>query len=102
MIAWSRLYVVSTRYFFFGLLCIFFSCGQMRAESRRIRDVRVAGNKVVSEGAILSYVPYRPGEQFDAAKTATAIKNIFFGLKRFKNVKIAIDPVDDYSIDLVV
>lgn len=68
---------------------------QPTAFLKKIQDIQVHGNKTVSTETILNYLPYRIGGFFDRSKTKLAILNVYNGLKRFKNISIAIEEVSD-------
>lgn len=75
---------------------------QTSFSEKRIQDIQVHGNKTVSTETILNYLPYRIGSFFDRKKTRLAIINVYNGLKRFKNVSIAIEDVNDEFLVLHV
>ncbi len=71
-------------------------------EQRRINKIIISGNKFTSQEAILNYVPYRVGELFDPRKTGQLIKNVYHGLKRFRNVIVKGEDVGDDLINIHV
>ncbi|MCL4229754.1 outer membrane protein assembly factor BamA [Candidatus Dependentiae bacterium] len=67
---------------------------------RIIRDIIVVGNKLVSNEAILHYVPYKRGEIFDPRKAGSLIRTLYENIKRFKNIQVLGELVDDDGIRL--
>ncbi len=67
---------------------------------RIIRDIIVTGNTQVNTAAVLTKLPYRKGQIFDPIKSREAIRNLYFDLKRFRNISIMADPIDENTIDL--
>ncbi len=55
---------------------------------QRVHKIIISGNVHVPESAILKFIPYRTGEFFDQRKTGELIRSIYFGLKRFRNVRV--------------
>lgn len=55
---------------------------------RRINAIKIHGNVATSKDAILNHIPYKVGEIFDPRKTKTLINNLYFTLKKFRNVKV--------------
>lgn len=72
------------------------------SQPRRIQEIIVSGNKFTSKDAILSHVPYKVGEIFDTRKTRLLIRNLYFGLKRFRNITLKGENVGDDFINLHV
>ncbi len=73
---------------------------EARAQPRRINKIIVSGNKLTSTEAILSYAPYAVGEIFNPQKTRQLIRNLYFGLKRFRNVTVKGEHVGEHLINL--
>ncbi len=61
---------------------------EIATRPRRINDIIITGNKFTSPEAILSYIPYKIGEIFNPLKTRQLIHNLYFGLKRFRNITL--------------
>jgi len=72
------------------------------AAERRIRSIIVVGNKHVSQQALVNRIPYQIGEIFDQNKTARLIRNLYFDLKRFKQIEVKAVPVDTDKLDLYI
>ncbi len=70
------------------------------AKPRRIKEIIVSGNIYTSTDAILNYVPYKVGEVFDPRKSRQVIHNLYFGLKRFRNITIKGENVSDDFINI--
>lgn len=67
---------------------------------RRISAIKVHGNISTSKDAILTNIPYKIGELFDARKTRTLIRNLYYKLKKFRNVKVMGEPIDNNNMNL--
>ncbi len=77
---------------------------------RRIRDIKILGNTTVSTDALLNYVPYQIGETVtlqangQIERSAQLIRNLYSGLKRFRNISLfgeLIEP-DELILHIVV
>ena len=66
---------------------------QDQTTQRKISHIFVVGNKYVTREAILSFVPFKIGQYYNPHKRSQLIKNIYDGLKRFKNIQL-------YSVDI--
>lgn len=55
---------------------------------RRITAIHVEGNKLVPTEAILDRLPFKVGELFDTTKTRQLIHNLYYELKRFRNISL--------------
>jgi len=53
-----------------------------------IKEIIVSGNKLVDTDAILDRIPYKIGETFDARKSRSLIRKLFYELKRFKDIQL--------------
>ncbi len=73
---------------------------QEDAHPRRINQIIITGNDRTAQSALLKYVPYKIGEIFDAYKTRELIRNLYFGLKRFRNVLVKTENVGRDLINL--
>jgi outer membrane protein insertion porin family len=71
-------------------------------QSRRISAIKIHGNVATTQDAILNYIPYKVGETFDARKTKTLIRNLYYNLKKFRNIKVMGEIVDDTHMNLHV
>ncbi len=69
---------------------------------RRINAIKIHGNVATSKDAILNHIPYKVGEIFDARKTKTLINNLYFTLKKFRNIKVMGQVVGDSYMNLHV
>lgn len=67
---------------------------------RRINAIKVHGNASTSTDAILTHIPYKVGELFDARKTRTLIRNLYYNLKKFHNIKVMAEPIDQHYMNL--
>jgi len=70
------------------------------ARPRRINQIIITGNERTAQSALLKYIPYKIGEVFDAYKTRELIRNLYFGLKRFRNVLVKTENVGAHLINL--
>jgi outer membrane protein insertion porin family len=75
---------------------------QPKTVARTIRKIIVSGNKYVSTDAILSRIPYKVGEIFNPLKTKSLIKNLYYGLQRFRTIDIQAENVGENTIDLYI
>lgn len=71
-------------------------------QPRTINKIVVVGNTLVSDEAILSRVPYKVGEIFDPKKTSSLIRTLYYDLKRFNNIQIFADNVNEDKVDLYI
>jgi len=55
---------------------------------KTILNIIISGNKLVDTQAILNKIPYKIGEKFDPRKTRQLIHNLYFDLKRIRDVKL--------------
>jgi len=69
---------------------------------RRINAIKIHGNVATSKDAILNHIPYKIGEIFDARKTKTLINNLYFTLKKFRNIKVMGEVIGDSYMNLHV
>jgi outer membrane protein insertion porin family len=72
------------------------------AKSRRVSGIVISGNKFTSDNAIINHIPYKIGETFDPRKTRTLIHNLYYGLKKFRTIKVMGEPVGDNGITIHV
>jgi outer membrane protein insertion porin family len=71
-------------------------------EPRRINNIIIVGNQTTSKDAILNYIPYKIGEYFSPQRSGQLIRNLYSGLKRFRNITLKGVPVGNDLIDLYV
>ncbi len=71
-------------------------------QQRRIGNIIISGNKYTSTNAIANLIPYKIGEIFDQRKTRMLIRNLYYGLKRFRNIKVFGEPIDNNLIAIHV
>jgi len=71
-------------------------------QGKRIRNIIITGNEMVPRSVILSKIPYKKGEFFDRAKTRMLIHNLYYDLKRFRNIFVNAKDVDDQQMDLYI
>jgi outer membrane protein insertion porin family len=67
---------------------------------RRINALIVKGNTLIPTQAILNRIPFKKGEIFDPNKTRRLINNLYYDLKRFRNISIFGEYVGDDAINL--
>lgn len=67
---------------------------------KRINKIIVTGNKLVPTEAILSRVPYKVGEFFNPLKTSKLIRTIYNDLRRFRNITVMGEDLDNDLINL--
>ena len=75
---------------------------QKAAIPRRINEIIIVGNKTTPSEAILNYIPYKPGEHFTPQRSGKLIRNLYDGLKRFRNITLEGNLVGDDLIDLYI
>jgi outer membrane protein insertion porin family len=68
--------------------------------THRIGAIKIHGNVATTKDAILNHVPYKVGEVFDARKTKTLIRNLYYSLKKFRNIKVMGEVVTDTLMNL--
>ena len=68
----------------------------------RINAIKVHGNSSISSDAMLNAIPYKVGEQFDPAKTRKLIRNLYYGLKKFRTIKVMAEVIDNNNMNLHV
>ncbi len=69
---------------------------------RTINQIFIEGNKHIPVEAILDRVPFVPGEIFQPQKTRVLIRNLYYDLKRFKNINIEAENVGKDKINLYI
>lgn len=69
-------------------------------KTHRIGAIKIHGNVTTSKDAILNHIPYKIGEIFDARKTKTLIRNLYYNLKKFRNIKVKAEIVNDTHLNL--
>lgn len=65
-----------------------------------ISNIIVQGNVYVTTEAILNRIPYRVGQPFNPQLTGKLIRNLFTELKRFRNISVETETIDENSINL--
>lgn len=68
----------------------------------RIQAIEIHGNNSTTTDAILKHIPYRVGELFDPRKTKLLIQNLYYNLKKFRNIKVMAEELNDSRIVLHV
>jgi outer membrane protein insertion porin family len=68
--------------------------------NKRINQIIITGNKHVPTEAIASRVPYKVGEIFIPAKTSSLIRNIYNDLRRFRNITVMGEDLNNDKINL--
>lgn len=71
-------------------------------DQKIINDIIISGNRLISSEAILNYIPYKKGEPFDSRKTSLLIRNLYEKIKRFKNIHVSGELVENDKINLHV
>lgn len=74
----------------------------LSSEPHRINDIIIIGNKFVPIAAILNRIPYIKGEIFDPSKTRTLINNLYYDLKRFRNVSMFVKRIGNKLVNLYI
>ncbi len=73
----------------------------LHEEKRKINNIHVIGNKVITKDSIISKLPLKVGDIFSVNYTAGMIKNLY-KLGYFHQVKIYAESIGDDQIDLYV
>lgn len=68
--------------------------------THRVNAIKIHGNVATTKDAILNHVPYKIGEIFDARKTKTLIRNLYYNLKKFRNIKVMGEVVNDSLMNI--
>ncbi len=68
---------------------------------RKINEINVAGNVIISKDSIINSSPLKVGDEFNINYTATIIKNLY-RLGYFHQVQVYASPIDDDKIDLLI
>ncbi len=74
---------------------------RIESGSYRIKDIFVENNKFVRKKLILNAIPYKPGDIFEAAKSSTALDNLY-ALGNFCQVALEVDKVGSDQVNLYV
>jgi outer membrane protein insertion porin family len=67
-----------------------------------IHTIFIKGHNTVPESAIRSRLPYRPGELFDPLKARDLIQRLYYDLRRFKNISVFIEPLEQNQVNVHV
>ncbi len=70
--------------------------------ARTINKIVISGNKFVDTDAIASRIPYKVGEIFNPLKSKSLIKNVYFGLQRFRTISIRAKNVGLNKVNLYI
>ncbi len=76
--------------------------GDTAPSMRTINQIFIEGNHQIPVEAILDRVPFTPGEIFQPQKTRVLIRNLYYDLKRFKNITIEAENVGKDGINLYI
>ncbi|MBA2307200.1 hypothetical protein H0W26_03660, partial [Candidatus Dependentiae bacterium] len=69
------------------------------SERKKIHAITLAGNKLVTQEALLARIPYHVGDTFNRAKTGDLIRNLY-ELNYFNNVIVEMEEFSDTEIIL--
>ncbi|MBP6892392.1 outer membrane protein assembly factor BamA [Candidatus Babeliales bacterium] len=73
----------------------------LHESKKKIHEIHVQGNQVISIPSILNRIPFKVGDEFNVNLTATVIKNLH-KIGYFHQVKVYVEPVDQDEIDLYI
>lgn len=73
----------------------------LHESKKKIHEIHVQGNQVISTPSILNRIPFKVGDEFNVNLTATVIKNLH-KIGYFHQVKVYVEPVDQDEIDLYI
>lgn len=71
-------------------------------EGKRISSIIISGNHLVPDDAIKDRIPYHVGELFDPTKTRKLIHNLYYDLKRFRNISVYAKKGDNDTVVLQI
>ena len=74
---------------------------KLHEEKRKIKNIHITGNVVITKASILNKLPLQVGDTFNMNYTATMIKNLY-QLGYFHQVKIYAEPIGDKEVDLFI
>lgn len=66
-----------------------------------IKNIIIEGNKYITKEAIISRLPYKVDQEFDAEKSGFALRHLY-ALDRFHQVRIDGEKIDDKTMNLYV
>lgn len=75
---------------------------------RRIRAIHIIGNNYVSTDALLNYIPYHIGDYVtlqqngQIERSAQLVRNLYTGLKRFRNISVFGDLIAPDELDIYI
>lgn len=70
------------------------------AHGKIINEIFIHGNEHVSSDAILHRIPCKVGQPFDTNDTRVLINNLYKDLKRFRNIVVKTEELDDEQVNL--
>lgn len=73
----------------------------IHSEKRKIRNIHVSGNNIITKDSIIHRLPLKVGDVFNLNYTSTMIKNLYKS-GYFHQVKVYIEPIEENELDLYV
>lgn len=74
---------------------------KLQEEKRKITDIKVSGNKIITHDSIIHRLPLKVGDIFNINYTATMIKNLY-KTGFFQQVKIYAEPISEEGVKLYI
>jgi outer membrane protein assembly factor BamA len=73
-----------------------------KSAERTIKSITVEGNHLVPTEAILQHFPYRIGEVFNKQQRRTALRTVYFGIKKLRHIELRGKNSGNSEIDLIL
>lgn len=73
----------------------------IHSEKRKIRNIIVSGNKIITNDSIIHRLPLKVGDIFNLNYTSTMIKNLYKS-GYFHQVKVYVEPIEENELDLYI
>ena len=73
----------------------------IQEEKRKIKNINISGNKIITKDSIIHRLPLKVGDIFNINYTSTMIKNLYKS-GYFHQVKIYAEPINDTHINLYI
>lgn len=74
---------------------------EINNEKRKIKEIHVSGNKIITKDSIIHRLPLKVGDMFNLNYTSTMIKNLYKS-GYFHQVKIYAEPMGENELDLYI
>lgn len=74
---------------------------EISSEKRKIKNIHISGNKIITKDSIIHRLPLKVGDDFNLNYTSTMIKNLYKS-GYFHQVKIYVEPIGERELDLYI